>query len=284
MGKSVGQWSDNKFGNNVFGENSNMKALDEQKTGAQYANNTLAGAYKQQRADFQPWQEIGLQSFKDLNSNNFMDNWKTDPGYEFRLKEGEKAINNGAAARGMGNSGATMKALTQYGQNLASQEYGQAYDRNYNRLSQLAGFGNQATANMANASANYGNSVAGNHTGIGNAGAAAHMGMAGQAAKQSEKQTQMFGSIMGMASDERLKTDIVEVSKEDLAEMKSYLKAYSFKYKDEKFGEGNWIGVMAQDLEKSKLGKTLVFEDESGNKILDVRKVMSLFLATMAEA
>jgi hypothetical protein len=277
MGKSFGQWSDNKFGNNVFGENSNMKGLDAQKEGAQYANNTLGKMYNQQRKDF------SLQSFKDLNSNKFMDNWQTDPGYQFRLQEGEKAINSGAAARGMGQSGATLKALTQYGQNLASQEYGQAYDRNYSRLSQLAGFGNQATANMANASANYGNAVSGNQIGIGNAGAAAHMGMAGQAAKQSEKQTQMFGSIMGMKSDERLKTDVQLISKEDMQEMKSHIKPYSFKYIDEKYGKGNWVGVMAQDLEKSKLGKTLVFEDENGHKTLDPMKIMSLFLATMAE-
>jgi hypothetical protein len=68
-----------------------------------------------------------------------------------------------------------------------------------------------------------------------------------------------------------------------LKEMKKHLKAYAFNYKNDKHGIGNWIGVMAQDLEKSKLGRTLVIHDENGNKMIDLRKVLSMFLSTMAE-
>ena len=52
-----------------------------------------------------------------------------DPGYDFRMQEGLKAIRRGAAAGSGARGGATMKALTRYGQNLASDEYGKAYDR-----------------------------------------------------------------------------------------------------------------------------------------------------------
>jgi len=52
-----------------------------------------------------------------------------DAGYKFRLGEGQKAIDNTAAARGNVLSGPTMKAQTQYAEGLASDEYGKAYDR-----------------------------------------------------------------------------------------------------------------------------------------------------------
>jgi len=60
------------------------------------------------------------------------DTWQTDPGYLFRLSEGQKVLENSAAARGGLLSGQTGKALQQYGQNFASNEFGNIYDR-YNR-------------------------------------------------------------------------------------------------------------------------------------------------------
>jgi hypothetical protein len=52
-----------------------------------------------------------------------------DPSYQFRLKEGQRALENSAAARGTLLSGATAKALQNYGQEAASQEYGNAFGR-----------------------------------------------------------------------------------------------------------------------------------------------------------
>ena len=52
-----------------------------------------------------------------------------DPGYQFRLSEGLKAVSNSGSARGMGLSGAQLKDLTRYSQGLASQEFGNAYNR-----------------------------------------------------------------------------------------------------------------------------------------------------------
>jgi len=57
------------------------------------------------------------------------DNFQKDPGYEFRLKEGQRALQNSAAARGTLLTGATAKAIGNYGQEAASQEYGNAYGR-----------------------------------------------------------------------------------------------------------------------------------------------------------
>jgi hypothetical protein len=52
-----------------------------------------------------------------------------DPGYAFRQAEGLKALERSAASRGIGQTGGTLKALTRYGQDMASQEYQNAFQR-----------------------------------------------------------------------------------------------------------------------------------------------------------
>ncbi|WP_434101507.1 hypothetical protein [Methylocaldum gracile] len=65
--------------------------------------------------------------------------WETDPGYLFRRDEGQKIVENSAAARGGLLSGQTGKALQQYGQNFASNEFGNIYDRYRNLLDSAYG-------------------------------------------------------------------------------------------------------------------------------------------------
>lgn len=55
--------------------------------------------------------------------------FQKDPGYDFRMREGQKSVENSAAARGMQLSGATLKAMQRFGQDFASNEYGKASDR-----------------------------------------------------------------------------------------------------------------------------------------------------------
>lgn len=52
-----------------------------------------------------------------------------DPGYQFRLSQGQKALEQSAAGRGVLRTGGTLKDILGYGQNFASQEYGNAFDR-----------------------------------------------------------------------------------------------------------------------------------------------------------
>lgn len=78
--------------------------------------------------------------------------FETTPGYQFRVDEGQKAIERSAAARGGLNSGATLKALERFGQNIASDEY----TTYLNRLSSLAGTGQT----QANAQASLGQNFA----------------------------------------------------------------------------------------------------------------------------
>jgi hypothetical protein len=62
-------------------------------------------------------------------TNFSMADMEQDPGYQFRLTEGQRAIDRSTAARGGTQSGAALKAATRYGQDMGSQEYGNAFNR-----------------------------------------------------------------------------------------------------------------------------------------------------------
>jgi hypothetical protein len=68
-------------------------------------------------------------------------NFEADPSYGFRLSEGLKALESSAAARGGLMSGGTGKALQRYGQDMASQEYGNAFQRFQQDRAARAGLG-----------------------------------------------------------------------------------------------------------------------------------------------
>jgi len=126
-----------------------------------------------------------LGGFGSLAKSFSMSDYQADPGYAFRLAEGQKALERSAAARGMTASGAAMKAAQQYGQNLASDEYQNAFNRYnanqtnlFNRLSGVSGTG-QTTANtLATTGQNTANQIGSNIIGAGNAQAAGQIGSA----------------------------------------------------------------------------------------------------------
>lgn len=109
--------------------------------------------------------------------------FEADPGYQFRMDEGMRGLEGSAAARGGLLSGAAMKAIQKYGQGVASQEYGNAYNRftsdqtnQYNRLAGLVNTGMGATNQIGNAAANYANNAGANIIGAGNAAASGIVG------------------------------------------------------------------------------------------------------------
>jgi len=102
--------------------------------------------------------------------------WQTDPGYQFRLGEGQKAIDHSLAAQGGLLSGAAMKAASKYNQDFASNEYQNVYNRYntdntniYNRLMGIADKGQQAAAGSASNNQNYANQGGSAYTAMGNA-------------------------------------------------------------------------------------------------------------------
>lgn len=108
-----------------------------------------------------------------------------DPGYWFRLQQGEQGLRNAAAAGSGALSGAAMKDLLGYNQDMASTEYGNAFNRYqtsqgniFARLMGIAGLGQNAAAGVGN----QGTTLAGQAgQALSNAGTAAGSGIVGGA-------------------------------------------------------------------------------------------------------
>jgi hypothetical protein len=79
--------------------------------------------------------------------------FQASPGYQYALSQGQKAVDNSAAARGLGTSGAEIKGATANAEGLASTDY----NNFYNRLAGIAGTGETAIQTVANAGANAAN-------------------------------------------------------------------------------------------------------------------------------
>ena len=139
----------------------------------------------------------GVSNYGFLNS----------PQYQFLQKQGQQALDRSAAARGMGYSGAQMKAAQQFGQGLASQQYDTEYNRAakeyfnkydqargqfgdyYNRLAGIAQGGQQTAQSLGGMGGQYGQNAGGtlgslstqlqNNIGqLGNARASGYIGQA----------------------------------------------------------------------------------------------------------
>lgn len=114
-----------------------------------------------------------------------MADFQADPGYQFTLQEGQKALDRASAAGGKYYSGAAIKGLADYNQNSASKQYQSAYDRYntnqtnlYNRLAGVSGAGQTASSSDATAGTNAANQISSNILGSGNAQAAGTVGQA----------------------------------------------------------------------------------------------------------
>ena len=128
-----------------------------------------------------PFREAGVNALSKLvpltEYQNFgMAQFQQDPGYAFRMSEGMKGLERSAAARGGLLSGAAMKGIQRFGQDLASQEYQNAFnrygierERRLNPLQSLAGVG-QTTSQQLGAA---GTQMAGNVGNLMTGGAAA---------------------------------------------------------------------------------------------------------------
>jgi hypothetical protein len=117
--------------------------------------------YEQNIARQQPFLQGGTEDYNRLRAlmsggpgaaQNFL---QMDPGYQFRLSEGMKALDRQAAARGGLISGGALRAAQRYGQDLGSQEFGAAY----NRLAGLADVGPRAAGVMSGLGQTYATNV-----------------------------------------------------------------------------------------------------------------------------
>lgn len=142
------------------------KAGQLQSDSSKYAADLAQKQYEQTRQDQMPWLEAGRDALGDLSdrigkNTQFDDKWggriedayqggqltggldpnnfQTDPSYQFRKQEGMDGIQSSAAAGGGLLSGAALKSLNSYNSNLASQEYGNAWQRDQAEKQNLMG-------------------------------------------------------------------------------------------------------------------------------------------------
>jgi hypothetical protein len=112
-----------------------------------------------------------------------MADFQNDPGYQFRLDQGQQALERSAAARGGLLSGAALKDTARFSQGLASQDYQAAFDRfqsnrtnKLNPLLSLAGAAQTASGALGSAGQNYANGAG---AALGNYGATVGQNLAG---------------------------------------------------------------------------------------------------------
>jgi hypothetical protein len=134
--------------------------------------------YEQGREDLAPYRETGYTALKDIEKmkpfftaqfgpDQFAQ--YLDPSMAFRQRLGTQATERLANVGGGAISGNTLRSLADYGQNLASTEYGNAFNRFqtergniYNTLANIAGMGQQAV----NTGVNTGQNFAAQQTGL----------------------------------------------------------------------------------------------------------------------
>jgi hypothetical protein len=185
----------------VVGASTARSAAKTQAGAADRAAEIQKSQFEQTREDQAPYREAGYNALANLQrtAGNVPAAFKfgagdftADPGYSFRLSEGQKALERNAAARGGLISGRALKEATRFGQEMGSQEFGNAYNRAltsygtdvarenqlYNRQAALAGIGQTSTNLVGQAGQNYATNVGNLMTGAGAAQAAGQVGAA----------------------------------------------------------------------------------------------------------
>ena len=195
VGKAIGS---------LTGANKQAKAATQaantQLEASREATKVQKDMYDQTRKDLMPYTDAGRSSLSQLMGQMgpkgyFSQTYDgqdiySDPSYQFRLNEGLDAVQSGAAA----------KALQGYGQDMASQEYQNAYNRfnadqtnRYNRLSNIVGLGQNAAAQQGNAGMQTAQAVANNTMSGANAQAAGQIAAGNRTANN-------FGAVLGAAT------------------------------------------------------------------------------------
>ena len=173
------------IGSGIMQSNAAKNAAQKQADAARDALAQERAMYEQSREDLAPFRQTGYRALSDieqmkpfLTSQFGPDQFAQylDPSMAFRQRLGTQATERLANVGGGAISGNTMRALTDYGQNLASTEYGNAFNRFqtergniYNTLANIAGMGQGAVNTGVNSAQNF----AAGQTGLITGGAAA---------------------------------------------------------------------------------------------------------------
>lgn len=190
-------------GGGLIASSAAKKAANTQAQAARDAQTAQERMFQKQLELQQPFREAGLTAqqqimqllglggdktaadYGSLAKPFGAEQFNVDPGYQFRQSEGMKALERSAAARGGLLSGSTLKGVQRFGQDLASQEYANAFNRyqiersaRLNPLQSLMGSGQSATNVMTGATGQQSQNEASNIYNAAQARASGYVGSA----------------------------------------------------------------------------------------------------------
>ena len=160
------------LGGSLISSSAARSAASTQADAANRASDLQYQMWQEQQKLQEPWRQAGQTALNQLvplatKYTPFgMQQFQQDPGYQFRLTEGLKALDRQAAARGGLISGGALKAAERYGQEMGSQEYQNAFNRyqaerqaQLGPLQSLAGLGQTSAQTLAGQAGQYGANV-----------------------------------------------------------------------------------------------------------------------------
>lgn len=188
------------IGGSLISANGAENAADTQAQAAQNSQNFQQGMYNQTQANLKPYLGIGNQAVNALTTGTGLDTsnplgsallkaptmtesqLESTPGYQFNLNQGLKGVQNGAAARGLGTSGAALKGAGAYATGLADSTYQNQFNNavtnqtnQFNRLQTLAGGGQNAAVSQGGFAGTLGSNIGSTIQGAGNSQAASQI-------------------------------------------------------------------------------------------------------------
>jgi hypothetical protein len=200
---AAGVGAASSIGGGLIARSGAKKAARAQEQAAQRAEQTQREMFERQIELQEPFRQAGMTAQDqimqllgiggDAGAEGYgsmarafgQQDFEADPGYAFRQAEGMKALERSAAARGNLLSGNTMKGIQRFGQDLASQEYGNAFNRfqveraaRLNPLQSLMGSGQSAANVMTGATGQAAQNIGQMQLGAGQARASGYVGQA----------------------------------------------------------------------------------------------------------
>jgi len=201
-------------GSAALGSRAASKAARAQTQAAEMGAASQERMLERQLAETAPFRELSLAQLNRLAAlygpegaytrAPGMEEIQMDPGYAFRLAEGQKALERRLAAGGKMFSGGALKAGTQYGQEMASQEYANAFARARqqradvtNALLGIGGYGPSIAQTNVGSMGTAGTNIANLMTGAGQARASGYLGQANALQAALGQGTQLYGLYKG---------------------------------------------------------------------------------------
>jgi hypothetical protein len=176
------------LGSGLLGAGAARSAAGSQERAARESTAAQERMFNRQVELQEPFRTAGVNALPELVAASkytpfTMEQFQADPGYAFRLREGLKALDRSAAARGGLLSGAQLRGITEYGQEMGSQEFTNAFNRyqaerqaRLNPLQSLAGMGQTSANTLTGAAGQLGQNIGSNIVAGGVARASGYMG------------------------------------------------------------------------------------------------------------